>query len=54
MIDSLKIIGQYLLPKHLVSRLTGIIANLEAGKFTTFLIKKFITKYQIDMSEAKH
>ena len=54
MIDSLKIIGQYLLPKHLVSRLTGIIANLEAGKFTTFLIKKFIAKYQIDMSEAKH
>jgi phosphatidylserine decarboxylase len=54
MIDSLKIIGQYLLPKHLVSRLTGIIANLEAGKFTTFLIKKFIDKYQIDMSEAKH
>lgn len=54
MIDSLKIIGQYLLPKHLVSRLTGLLAKIEGGKFTTFLIKKFIAKYHIDMSEAKH
>ncbi|WP_435236302.1 archaetidylserine decarboxylase [Psychromonas sp. PT13] len=54
MIDSLKIIGQYLLPKHLVSRLTGALAKIEAGKLTTFLIKKFIAKYNIDMSEAKH
>jgi len=54
MIDSLKVIGQYLLPKHLVSRLTGALAKIEAGKLTTFLIKKFIAKYNIDMSEAKH
>jgi len=54
MIDQLKIIGQYLLPKHLVSRLTGKLAAIRAGKLTTFLIKKFIARFNIDMSEAKH
>jgi len=54
MIDQLKIIGQYLLPKHLVSRLVGKLAAAQAGKLTTFLIKQFIAKFKIDMSEAKH
>jgi len=52
--DKLKIIGQYILPKHLLSRLTGKLAAAKCGKFTTFLIKQFIAKYEIDMSEAKH
>lgn len=54
MIDQLKIIGQYILPKHLLSRLTGKLAAAKAGKLTTFLIKQFIKTYKIDMSEAKH
>lgn len=54
MIDQLKIAGQYILPKHLLSRLTGKVAAAKAGKFTTFLIKQFISKYNVDMSEAKH
>ncbi|MEH6453661.1 MAG: archaetidylserine decarboxylase [Psychromonas sp.] len=54
MIDQLKIIGQYLLPKHLLSRLTGKLAAAKAGKLTTFLIEKFIAKFKIDMSEAKY
>jgi len=54
MIDKLKIAGQYILPKHLVSRLTGKLAAAKMGAFTTFLIKQFIAKYNIDMSEAKH
>jgi phosphatidylserine decarboxylase len=54
MIDQLKIIGQYLLPKHLLSRLTGKLAAAKAGKITTFLIKQFIAKFKIDMSEAKY
>ena len=52
--DQLKIIGQYILPKHLLSRLTGKLAAAKAGKLTTFLIKQFIAQYKIDMSEAKH
>jgi phosphatidylserine decarboxylase len=54
MIDQLKIIGQYLLPKKLLSRLLGKLAAAEAGKLTTFLIKKFINHFNVDMSEAKY
>ena len=52
--DQLKIVGQYILPKHLLSRLTGKLAAAKAGKVTTFLVKKFIAQYKINMSEAKH
>ncbi|WP_299667287.1 archaetidylserine decarboxylase [uncultured Psychromonas sp.] len=54
MSDKLKIIGQYLLPKHLVTLLAGKLANAKMGKFTTFLITKFIKQFKIDMSEAKY
>ncbi|WP_354622877.1 archaetidylserine decarboxylase [Psychromonas sp. MME2] len=54
MIDQLKIIGQYFLPKHLLSRLVGLLAAAKAGQLTTFLIKQFIKKFNIDMSEAKY
>jgi phosphatidylserine decarboxylase len=54
MIDQLKIVGQYILPKHLLSRFTGKLAAAKMGKFTTFLIKQFIAKYKINMSEARH
>ncbi|WP_413700430.1 archaetidylserine decarboxylase [Psychromonas sp. KJ10-10] len=54
MSDQFKIIGQYILPKHLLSRLTGKLAAAKAGKLTTFLIKKFIAQYKINMDEAKH
>ena len=54
MIDQLKIIGQYLLPKHLVSRLTGKLAAAKAGKLTTILINLFIARFKVDMSEAKY
>jgi len=52
--DQLKIIGQYLLPKHLVTLIAGKLANAQMGSLTTFLITQFIKKYKIDMSEAKH
>jgi len=52
--DQLKIIGQYLLPKHLLTFLAGKLAEAKMGKFTTFLITQFIKKFKIDMSEAKH
>mgnify|MGYP003625857360 CR=1 FL=1 len=54
MSDTLKIIGQYILPKHLVTFIAGKLANAKMGKFTTFLITQFIKKFNIDMSEAKH
>ncbi|MCG9697497.1 archaetidylserine decarboxylase [Shewanella sp. Isolate11] len=50
--DKLKIALQYLLPKHLLSRLVGKLAAAELGLVTTSVIKWFIKQYKIDMSEA--
>ncbi|WP_157953683.1 archaetidylserine decarboxylase [Oceanimonas marisflavi] len=52
--DHFKILLQYLLPKHLLSRLVGKLAAAEAGALTQWLIKQFIRRYQVDMSEAAH
>ncbi|AXR05233.1 archaetidylserine decarboxylase [Salinimonas sediminis] len=52
MLDWLKVNLQYLLPKHLLSRLVGKLAAAQAGGLTTLLIKLFIKKYNVDMSEA--
>ena len=54
MIDKLKIVGQYLLPKHLVTYIAGQLASAKMGKFTTYLIETFIKQYKINMNEAKH
>jgi len=48
-----KIKLQYILPKHLLSRLVGKLAAAEAGSVTTTLIKLFVKQYNVDMSEAK-
>lgn len=52
MFDSLKIALQYILPKHLLSRIVGALAAAKAGAITTLLIKLFIKQYKVDMSEA--
>ncbi|WP_298719351.1 archaetidylserine decarboxylase [uncultured Oceanisphaera sp.] len=54
MTDHLKILLQYLLPKHLLSRLIGRLAAMEGGKLTQWLIRRFIRQYRVDMSEARH
>ena len=51
--DNLKISFQYLLPKHLVSRLVGKLAAAKLGWFTHFLINRFIKAYKINMQEAQ-
>lgn len=53
LLDVLKIAAQYLLPKHAVSRLVGYLAAAEAGAVTTWLIKAFIKRFNINMSEAE-
>ncbi|BAJ00448.1 archaetidylserine decarboxylase [Shewanella violacea] len=50
--DKVKIALQYMMPKHLVSRLVGKLAAAELGSVTTAAIKWFIKQYKIDMSEA--
>ncbi len=52
-LDKFKIAMQYAMPKHLVSRAVGKLAQAEAGVLSTTLIKVFIKQYQIDMTEAE-
>ncbi len=52
--DKLKITLQYLLPKHLISRLVGFLAAAQLGPLSHALIKLFIKAYGINMAEAKH
>ncbi|MFC3123328.1 archaetidylserine decarboxylase [Agaribacter flavus] len=53
MIDWIKIHTQYILPKHLISRLLGFIAEKELGILTQSLIKLFIKAFNINMQEAE-
>lgn len=43
---------QYLLPQHLLSRLTGRLADCRIGWVKNQLIKAFIKRFNVDMSEA--
>lgn len=54
MLDWFKVRVQYILPKHLLSRIVGWLAAAEAGFITQFLIKIFVKAFKVDMSEAKH
>lgn len=51
--DELKVKLQYILPKHLLSRLVGKLAAAKAGKLTTKLIEIFIKQYKVNMAEAE-
>jgi phosphatidylserine decarboxylase len=51
-VDKLKIALQYIMPKHLLSRVVGKLADAELGVVTTGAIKWFIKQYKIDMNEA--
>lgn len=50
--DRLSVLPQYFLPKKALTQLMGRLANLQAGSTTTAVIKWFIQRYQVDMSEA--
>ena len=52
MSDRLAVLPQYLLPKQALTALAGRIAGAQAGRLTTQLIKWFVQRYQVDMSEA--
>jgi phosphatidylserine decarboxylase len=53
-LNKLKIALQYGLPKTALTQYAGQLANYQGGALTTFLVKRFIKTYNIDMSEAKH
>ncbi|VWX57627.1 archaetidylserine decarboxylase [Sphingorhabdus sp. 109] len=52
MFERLKVASQYILPKRGLTSLAGRIAEAERGALTTRLIRWFVGKYAVDMSEA--
>lgn len=52
MSDRLSVLPQYLLPKQALTQLMGRLANLQGGATTTSVIRWFIQRYNVDMSEA--
>ena len=52
MSDRLKVMLQYALPKQRLTMLAGRVAGAEGGALTTRLIRWFVGRYGVDMSEA--
>jgi phosphatidylserine decarboxylase len=51
-INRLKVLPQYLLPKQLLTSLAGRFARQARGSTTTSVIRWFVKKYQVNMAEA--
>ena len=52
MSDRLAVLPQYLLPKRALTQFGGLIASAHGGPLTTRLVRWFVGRYQVDMSEA--
>ena len=52
MTDSLAVLLQYVLPKQALTVLAGKFANARAGGLTTRVIRWFVGRYGVNMSEA--
>jgi len=50
--ERLAVLPQYLLPKGALTRLAGRVASVPRGTTTTRLIRWFVRRYAVDMSEA--
>jgi phosphatidylserine decarboxylase len=52
LLPPLPITQQYLLPKKLLTMLAGAIAGMRLGSVTRWMVRRFVAKYRVDMSEA--
>ncbi|SCK47831.1 phosphatidylserine decarboxylase [Variovorax sp. HW608] len=52
MSDRLAVLPQYLIPKQALTSFAGWVAGKERGALTTWIIRRFVAKYGVDMSEA--
>ncbi|WP_137895897.1 archaetidylserine decarboxylase [Ramlibacter sp. 2FC] len=52
MSDRLAVLPQYLIPKRALTRVAGRIAGARGGVRTHALIRRFVARYGVDMSEA--
>jgi phosphatidylserine decarboxylase len=51
-LNRLKVLPQYMLPKQLLTKLAGRFASQARGNTTTSVIRWFVKKYQVNMAEA--
>ena len=54
MADRSKVLLQYLLPKRRLTQLAGRVAGARGGSMTLRLIRWFVRRYGVDMSEAEN
>jgi phosphatidylserine decarboxylase len=54
MSERLQVLLQYLLPKQRLTTFAGRVAGARGGAMTTRLIRWFVGKYRVDMSEAEN
>ena len=52
LLDLLKTAPQYLIPKNALTLFAGFVANVTNKKVKNYIIKQFVAKYQVNMSEA--
>jgi len=50
--DRLAVLPQYLMPKQAMTRLAGLLASAELGALTTWVVRRFVAKYKVNMSQA--
>jgi len=50
--DRLAVLPQYLMPKQALTALAGRFASARLGGFTTWVIRKFVARYRVNMAEA--
>jgi len=50
--DRLDVLPQYLYPKQALTTFAGWVAGKERGAVTTWIIRRFVAKYGVDMGEA--
>lgn len=52
--DYLKALPHYVLPKHALTALAGLLADVQAPQIKNYIIRHFIHKYEVNMSEAQN
>lgn len=50
--DRLPVLPQYILPKQALTSFAGWVADKERGGVTTWIIRRFVDKYRVNMAEA--
>ena len=50
--ERLAVAPQYLMPKQAITAFAGLVANWRGGGNTTAIIRRFVTKYGVNMAEA--